>query len=59
MRVNHATARSYGLTRESSNTLQSLDREDAEPARSDLIEATVEALATGSNPRLVRTLARP
>ncbi len=59
MRVNRTAAQSYGVTRESSNTLQSFDRERVRPVRGDLIEAAVQAIGTGSDPRLVRTLAHP
>jgi hypothetical protein len=59
MRVNRAAARSYGVTRESSNTLQSHARGRGRPLRGELIEAAVQAIATGSNPRLVRTLTVP
>ena len=57
MRVNRAAARTYGVTRESSNTLQNLDRARPRAVRGDLIEAAVQAIGTSSNPRLVRTLA--
>jgi hypothetical protein len=57
MRINRPAARSYELTRESSNTLHNWDRERPETARASLIEATVQAIGTASDPRLVRTLA--
>ncbi len=59
MRVNRAVQRSYEVTRESSNTLQSRDREHTATLRAGLIDATVQAIAAGSNPRLVKSRARP
>ncbi len=57
--VNRALARSYDVAPGSSNTLQSREREHPETLRSRLIEATVVAIAGGSDPRLAGTLARP
>jgi hypothetical protein len=59
MQVNRAVARPYRAARDSSNTLGSRNRERAETLRADAIEATVQAIATASDPRLVRTLALP
>lgn len=57
--VDRALARSYTAASESSNTLQSRDREHREALRARLIEATVAAIAGVSDPRLAGTLARP
>ena len=57
--VNRALARSFDVAAGSSNTLQSRGREHPEALRSSLIEATVVAIAGGSDPRLAGTLAGP
>jgi hypothetical protein len=44
--------RAFEINSRGSNTLQSRDFEDAECVRARLIEATVEAIAHGSSPRL-------
>ncbi len=59
MRVNRAVAQRYELTGESSNTLQSRDREPAEAFHARSLDATVEAIVQGTDPRLVRSRARP
>jgi hypothetical protein len=58
MQVNRAAARQYQAARGSSNTLEGWDRKRDGSLRADAIEATVQALGTASDPRLVRTLAR-
>jgi hypothetical protein len=45
----------YELSESGSHTLQSRDFEDAEALRARLIEAAVEAVAAGSDPRLTRS----
>lgn len=57
MRVNRGVARSYRVACGSSNTLQTRDREHSGALRARAIEATVQAIATGSVPRLGGTLA--
>jgi hypothetical protein len=56
MRVNRTATRSYEWTRESSHTLEGRDPDRPEALRADAIEATVQAIATASDPRLARTL---
>jgi hypothetical protein len=45
----------YDLNQSGSHTLQSRDFEDTETLRAKLINATVQAIADGSDPRLVRS----
>jgi hypothetical protein len=52
-RVNPATEPGYEINQSGSHTLQSKDRDHGETLRTRLIEATVEALADGSAPRLL------
>jgi hypothetical protein len=52
MRVNRATQRSYGVACESSNTLEHRDASRRDKLRAELIEATVQAVAEGGDPRL-------
>ena len=52
MRVNSALDPAHEINRSGSHTLQKRDREQAEALRASLIEATVEALADGTDPRL-------
>jgi hypothetical protein len=59
MRVNRAIEQSYDVACESSNTLERRDTRHGETLRLELIEATVQAVAAGSVPRLGRTLALP
>jgi hypothetical protein len=50
--VNPAVDPGYEITRNGSHTLQHRDSEDTETLRARLIEATVQAIAEGSGPRL-------
>ena len=59
MRVNRALGQSFQVTGGSSNTLQGRDREHTEPLHSGSLDVTVQAIAHGTDPRLVWTLARP
>ncbi len=59
MRVNRAIEQSYDVACESSNTLEHRDAGHGETLRAELIEATVQAVAAGSVPRLGRTLVLP
>jgi hypothetical protein len=52
VKVNPAVRRSYEAALASSNTLMCGDRGRAQTTRAGLIEATVQALAGGSDPRL-------
>jgi hypothetical protein len=51
-RLNCAVQPSFELSQRGSHTLQSRDRVRDETLRARLIEATVEAIADGSDPRL-------
>lgn len=51
-RVNCAVQPFFEVSQRTSHTLQSRDRTHDESLRAKLIEATVEALADGSGPRL-------
>jgi hypothetical protein len=53
--VNSAVQHGYELNQRGSHTLQSRDCEDTETLRARLIEATVQAIADGSGPRLGRS----
>jgi hypothetical protein len=55
MRVNATADPGYEITQNGSHTLESRDFEDRETLRARLIEATVDALADGSGPRLPRS----
>lgn len=57
VRVNRTVEASFSMAHASSNTLQSGDRLCTEARRARLIEATVEAIAAGNDPRLAETLA--
>jgi hypothetical protein len=57
--VNSAVQHGYELSRRGSHTLQSRDFEDAPDLRAMLIDATVQAIADGSGPRLVRSRLSP
>jgi hypothetical protein len=57
LHLNSGVQGTYEISGSGSHTLQSRDVEDAETLRTRLIEATVEALADGSNPRLMRSRA--
>jgi hypothetical protein len=52
LQVNSGAQRAYEVNQSGSHTLQSRDFEDREALRARLIEATVEAIAEGSDPRL-------
>jgi hypothetical protein len=52
VQVNSTARRPYEVTCASSNTLACGDHRRLEATRTDLIEATVQALAGGSDPRL-------
>jgi hypothetical protein len=53
--VNPAVRPAFQIDQSGSHTLQSRDFEDPEILRARLIEATVEAVADGSGPRLCRS----
>jgi hypothetical protein len=53
--VNSAVQHGYELHQGGSHTLQSREFEDTETLRARLIEATVQAIADGSGPRLRRS----
>lgn len=55
VRVTRAVKPSCGLTQSSSHTLESKDSERSEVLRTRFIDATVEAIAGGSGPRLVQS----
>jgi hypothetical protein len=55
VRVNRAVKPSCGLTQSSSHTLESRDSERTQALRDRFIDATVEAIAGGSGPRLVQS----
>ncbi len=59
VQVNPAARRAYDVTFASSNTLRCGDHRRFEATRADLIEATVQAIAGGSVPRLDQSRARP
>jgi hypothetical protein len=59
MRVNRAIEQSFDVACESSNTLKHSNARHGDTLRVELIEATVQAVAAGSVPRLGRTLALP
>ncbi len=52
LQVNSALRRGYEINQSGSHTLQSRDFEDAQTLQTRLIDATVQALAEGSGPRL-------
>ncbi len=58
VRMNRTVEASFPVTPASSNTLQSGPRGSTGAQRAHLIEATVEAIASGCDPRLAETLAR-
>jgi hypothetical protein len=58
MRVTRTAGASYGVAHTSSNTLQSRAGGHSEALRASLIEATVQAIAAGSDPRLADSRAR-
>jgi hypothetical protein len=58
-RVSCPVQPSYAVSQRASHTLQNGDRERAEARRAKLIEATVEAIAEGSHPRLVASRSWP
>ena len=53
--VNATLQPAFEINQSGSHTLQSRDFEDAQDLRARLIEATVQALADGSGPRLPRS----
>ena len=53
--VNPAVQPAFEVDQSGSHTLQSRDFGDPEGLRARLIEATVEAVAAGSGPRLTRS----
>jgi hypothetical protein len=53
--VNGALEPAFEINQSGSHTLQSMDFEDAQDLRARLIDATVNAIAHGSGPRLVRS----
>jgi hypothetical protein len=55
LQVNSTVRHGYGLNQSGSHTLQSRDLEDTEALRAKVIEATVQAIAHGSGPRLGRS----
>jgi hypothetical protein len=55
IQVNSSVKHDYEIHQSGSHTLQSRDFEDPETLRTRLIEATVEAIADGSGPRLSRS----
>lgn len=59
VQVNPAARHSYEAPCASSNTLDCGDHARLATARADLIEATVQAIAGGSVPRLDQSRARP
>jgi hypothetical protein len=55
MRVNPRVVPAYGIDQSGSHTLQRTAFQGTEALRARLIEATVEAIADGSGPRLHRS----
>jgi hypothetical protein len=55
LQVDSAVQHGYEINRSGSHTLQSRDFGDPQDRRARLIEATVEAIADGSDPRLMRS----
>jgi hypothetical protein len=53
--VNPAMQRAFEINQSGSHTLQSRDFKDPETLRTRLIEATVQAIAEASGPRLKRS----
>ena len=53
--ANPATQSAFEINQSGSHTLQSRDFEDMRELRARLIDATIEAIADGSGPRLARS----